>query len=86
LSDRGSRAGTNGNLVVYDSRTGASWSQRLATGICGPAAGTRLTFRPSTAATCGEWRADHPESTVLLPHPRSTTDDRPVTGGTTDTP
>jgi hypothetical protein len=76
----------HGNLVVYDSRTGASWSQRLATGFCRPAAGTRLTNRPLMVATCGEWRAEHPYSTVLLPHPRSSVVDPPVTVGTTDTP
>ncbi len=63
----------NGNLVMYDAATRSYWSQILARGICGPHTGTELEIRPSTVATWGEWRADHPDTGVLLPPPHSET-------------
>ncbi|MEF8783651.1 MAG: DUF3179 domain-containing (seleno)protein [Haloarculaceae archaeon] len=63
----------SGNLVLYDAVTRSYWSQILARGICGPHAGTDLDVRPSTVATWGEWRAEHPKTEVLLPPPYSGT-------------
>jgi hypothetical protein len=65
--------GVNGNLVLYDRATRSYWSQILGRAICGPATGTGLSIRPSTVTTWGEWRADHPETDVLLPPPYSET-------------
>lgn len=65
----------SGNLVLYDAATHSYWSQILARGICGPHAGTDLDVRPSTVATWGEWRAEHPDTEVLLPPPHSGTVD-----------
>lgn len=61
-----------GNLVLYDDRTGSYWSQLLARAICGPRRGDELEIVPSTVATWGTWRDEHPESAVLLPPPHST--------------
>jgi len=61
------------NLVMYDDPTGSRWSQLLAEAICGPRAGESLETLPSTVATWGEWRADHPDTGVLLPPPLSGT-------------
>jgi hypothetical protein len=65
----------SGNLVLYDAATRSYWSQILARGICGPHAGTDLDVCPSTVATWGEWRAEHPATEVLLPPPYSGTVD-----------
>lgn len=65
--------GVNGNLVMYDRATRSYWSQLLGQAICGPATGTGLSIRPSTVTTWGEWRADHPDTDVLLPPPYSET-------------
>lgn len=62
-----------GNLVLYDARTHSYWSQLLARAVCGPATGEDLSIRPSTVATWADWRADHPETEVLLPPPHSET-------------
>lgn len=62
-----------GNLVLFDRETGSYWSQVLATAICGPHRGRELRVRPSTVATWAEWRAEHPDTRVLLPPPHSGT-------------
>ncbi len=59
------------NLVLYDGATRSYWSQILASGICGPHAGTTLDIRPSTLASWGDWRREHPATDVLLPPPAS---------------
>lgn len=61
------------NLVLYDQQTGSLWSQLLATAIRGPATGTELTLVGSTTATWEAWRAEHPDTEVLLPPPVSGT-------------
>ncbi|WP_152043102.1 DUF3179 domain-containing (seleno)protein [Salinigranum salinum] len=71
-TDGEAEARNSGNLVLYDELTGSYWSQFLARAICGEREGDRLTIVPSTVATWGEWRADHPETDVLLPPPAST--------------
>jgi len=68
-----------GDLVMYDGRTGSYWSQLLAQAICGPQRKRRLSIRPSTVTTLGEWRGEHPDTDVLLPPPASTLVDPPVT-------
>ena len=78
FSDREEGIGNNGNLVMYDSVTGSYWSQILAQAICGPMAEERLSVRPASTAAWKEWRADHPDTEVLLPPPASTIVDPPV--------
>jgi hypothetical protein len=78
FSDREEGVGNNGNLVMYGGATGSYWSQMLAEAICGQRRETGLAIRPSTATTFGGWRAEHPETEVLLPPPESTLVDPPV--------
>lgn len=61
------------NLLLYDHRTESLWSQILGAAIRGPRAGERLSLLPSSLTTWGEWRDVHPETSVLLPPPRSNT-------------
>jgi hypothetical protein len=63
----------NSDLVMYDEATGSLWSQILATAIRGPETGDELVLTPSTMTTWSEWRADHPDTEVLLPPPKSGT-------------
>ena len=63
----------NSDLVMYDTVTDSLWSQLLGTAIRGPATGTELSLLPATMATWGEWRAEYPETRVLLPPPESNT-------------
>ncbi|EJN61128.1 DUF3179 domain-containing protein [Halogranum rubrum] len=60
-------------LVLYDVESESLWSQLSATAIRGPLTGTALTRLPSTIATWGEWRREHPTTVVLLPPPASDT-------------
>ncbi len=69
----------NNDLVMYDEATESLWSQVLGKAVQGPKTGTALTLRPSTITTWGAWRADHPDTEVLLPPPASNT----VTGEVT---
>ncbi len=69
------------DLVLYDDLTDSLWSQLLARAVRGSQTGTRLSLRPAAITTWGEWRADQPDTDVLLPPPRSGTvapTDRPV--------
>jgi hypothetical protein len=61
------------DLVMYDALTNSLWSQVLAKAVKGPKTGTPLSLRPSTITTWGEWRAEYPETEVLLPPPKSDT-------------
>lgn len=61
------------NLVMVDDATGSYWSQLLVRAICGPRNGDVLTIVPSTVARWDEWRANHPDTDVLLPPPASET-------------
>lgn len=78
FSDREAGVTNSGNLVMYDGQTTSYWSQMLGQAICGPQRGTRLSIRPATVATLGEWRTAHPETEVLLPPPASKLVDPPV--------
>lgn len=61
----------SGNLVLFDDATGSFWSQVLGRAICGPQAGEQFEIRPATVTRWGVWRAEHPETDVLLPPPYS---------------
>ncbi len=78
FSDREEGVSNSGNLVMYDAATGSYWSQMLAAAICGPAEGTRLSIRPSSVATLGEWTDTHPDTEVLLPPSESEIVDPPI--------
>jgi hypothetical protein len=62
-----------GNLVMVDEATSSYWSQLLARAICGSQRGTTLPVVPARTATWADWRADHPDTEVLLPPPQSDT-------------
>jgi hypothetical protein len=59
--------------VLYDERTESLWSQILGRAVRGPRTGDRLSLRPSTLTTWGEWRETHPDTEVLVPPPESGT-------------
>jgi hypothetical protein len=59
------------NLVMYDQLTESLWSQLMATALRGPRTGERLSVLPSALTTWGAWRAQRPETRVLLPPPHS---------------
>lgn len=61
------------NLVMDDELTGSLWSQVAATAIRGQEAGSRLALLPSTITSWREWRDAHPDTSVLLPPPASST-------------
>lgn len=78
VADRTRTFGVSGflfrtNLVLYDDASGSLWSQLSATAIRGPLTGTVLSVRPSTTTTWREWRAEYPDTGVLLPPPASGT-------------
>lgn len=72
-SDPDAHVRNSGNLVLYDAATESYWSQLLAEALCGPQKGETLTILPLRVTTWDEWRADHPETDVLLPPPHSGT-------------
>jgi hypothetical protein len=59
--------------VLYDVESESLWSPLFGTAISGPLRGTALGRHPATVTTWGEWRREHPETTVLLPPPVSDT-------------
>ena len=61
------------NLVMYDAESDSLWSQVAATAIRGPLTGVELELVHSTLARWDEWRAEHPDTEVLLPPPLSGT-------------
>lgn len=71
-SDRERGVSRSANLVMYDLATESYWSQLVGQAICGPRRGDRLSARPFSVTTWGEWKASNPETEVLLPPPAST--------------
>jgi hypothetical protein len=61
------------DLVMYDALTESLWSQVLGKAVKGPKTGTSMSLRPSTLTTWGDWRAEYPDTQVLLPPPASDT-------------
>lgn len=63
----------NSNSLLYDRRpehAGESlWSQLLGRGVSGPRQGARLEPLPAAVVSWETWRALHPATTVLDPHP-----------------
>ena len=64
------------NLLMYDRRAAdgeeSLWSQLLFRAVAGPAAaaGTTLEVLPISVETWGDWRGEHPDTTVPAPDPR----------------
>jgi hypothetical protein len=61
----------NSDLVMYDRLTDSLWSQVLGKAVQGPQTGQALSLLPSSFTTWGEWRAEYPDTDVLLPPPES---------------
>lgn len=55
------------DLLLYDRETESLWSQIASEAVTGPALGTRLRLLRSEMARWGEWKRDHPATTVLSP-------------------
>jgi len=53
------------SLVMRDRETGTWWSHVTGTAISGPLAKTQLTMVPSVQTTWGEWKQQHPTTSVL---------------------
>ena len=54
-------------MLYYDTRTETFWSQMTGVAVVGPQTGTRLKWMPTEVTTWKDWRARHPETTVLRP-------------------
>ncbi len=68
----------NSNLLMYDdqpsNRDESLWSQLRACAVAGPRAGapgaaSELTILPGSVVSWSDWRAGHPETTILAPDP-----------------
>jgi len=55
------------DLVMYDRKTESLWQQITGKAIMGPALGGSLKQVPVTMTTWENWRASHPDTTVLSP-------------------
>jgi thiol-disulfide isomerase/thioredoxin len=53
------------NLVMYDRQTETWWQQATGEGIAGEHAGRRLAFVPAAMVSWADFKATHPEGTVL---------------------
>ena len=55
------------NKLMFDEETASLWSSMDGTPVVGPLVGKvpRLAIRPVVTTTWGEWRRDHPHTTVL---------------------
>ena len=56
----------HGVLVMYDRASGSFWTQLDGRSIEGRWAGRRLEHRPSTFTSWAQWKAEHPDTEVLL--------------------
>ena len=53
------------SLVMRDLQTGSLWSHILGECMDGPSKGTKLQSIPSVITTWGDWKKEHPATTVL---------------------
>ena len=63
----------NSDLLMFDRETESLWSQITAEAVTGPSLGRRLVLLRSRITRFGQWRSEHPETTVLsreTGHPR----------------
>lgn len=76
--DFGTTGYTNNNVfVLYDRKTGSVWyplTGRTLDAVSGPKKGETIEFidKPERM-TLGEWKAEHPDTLVMLPPPYSKT-------------
>jgi hypothetical protein len=54
-------------VLYYDSETESFWSQMTGHAVVGPQTGKRLKWLATVVTTWKEWKAEHPETTVLEP-------------------
>jgi len=54
-------------VLYHDDETETFWSQMTGGGVVGPLAGKQLRWLPSEVTSWKEWRAKHPDTTVLKP-------------------
>ena len=54
-------------VLYYDFETETFWSQMTGEGVVGPQTGKRLEWLPTVVTTWKEWKAEHPETSVLAP-------------------
>jgi len=52
-------------VLYHDEETETFWSQMTGEAVVGPLTGQRLAWIPSEVATWKDWRARHPDTTVL---------------------
>ena len=55
-----------GTLIMYDDATESYWSQLFGKAVKGSMEGTTLEKLPSTMTTWGEWKRNHPDTTVYI--------------------
>ena len=56
------------NLIMYDRQTDSWWQQFTGEAIAGTHAGARLKLLPSRLQSWSQFKADHPDGTVLVPN------------------
>ena len=61
----------NSDLVMYDRQTETWWQQFSAEAIVGSLTGHKLKMLPSRIVSFGSFRADHPDSPILVPRDAS---------------
>ncbi len=54
------------SFVMYDKQTESLWVHVTGEAVKGPLKGSHLAFLPSEVVAWGDWRRDHPDTTVLL--------------------
>ncbi len=57
----------NQNFIMRDDETGTWWQQVTGAAIAGPLAGRRLEMMPWDEVTFAVWKAEHPDTQVLMP-------------------
>jgi len=55
------------DLLMFDRETESLWSQISAEAVAGPSVAQRLTLLRSRMRSWGEWKREHPNTTVLSP-------------------
>jgi hypothetical protein len=53
------------NLVMYDRQTQSLWPQALGEAVIGPLTGTKLRLVSVQMVSWGDWKAEHPDGSVL---------------------
>lgn len=64
----------NSDVLLWDRETESLWSQIRMQAVNGPMKGTELDYIPTANTTLGQWKAQHPETEILLQPKGSTRD------------